>query len=86
MTVERSKTYRGFQLIKFSDRYNSICSLQQSSLAEFNIPGASAVWLGVDVPFEGSATSRMHLDRENVEWLIKELQHWLDTGSFRGTE
>ena len=42
------KTSRGFEIIKFEDRYSAKCSLQQSSLAEFEQPGTSAVWLGVD--------------------------------------
>lgn len=41
-------TPRGFEIVKFSDRYNAQCSLQQSSLAEYEQPGTSAVWLGVD--------------------------------------
>jgi len=68
-------TLRGFEIIEFTDRYDSECSLQQSSLAEFEPPGSSAVWLGVD-------DDRMHLDVEQVKTLIARLQAWLDTGSF----
>ena len=69
-------TPRGFEYIEFDDRYGEKCQLQQSSLAEYEQPGTSAVWLGL-------ASDRMHLDREQVEWLIRQLSIWLDTGSFR---
>lgn len=45
-TVER--TAGGFEIVKFADRYGSSCSLQASSLAEYEKPGTSAVWLGTD--------------------------------------
>ncbi len=41
------KTGRGFPLIEFKDRYGAACRLQMSSLAEYEKPGTSAVWLGV---------------------------------------
>ena len=41
-------TARGFEIIEFDDTYGHKCSLQQSSLAEVEQPGWSAVWLGVD--------------------------------------
>lgn len=44
--VER--TERGFEIVKFADRYGVPCSLQASSLAEYDKPGTSAVWLGTD--------------------------------------
>ena len=79
-------TGRGFELIEFRDRYGAECSLQQSSLAEYELPGSSAVWLGCDKNTEmhlGQFSSpRMHLDREQVAALISRLQNWLETGSF----
>jgi hypothetical protein len=39
---------RGFELIEFRDRYDVPCSLQMSSLADYEQPGISAVWLGPD--------------------------------------
>lgn len=68
-------TNRGFERIEFTDRCNARCSLQQSSLADSDRPGASAVWLGV-------GDHRMHLLREQVIDLIKHLQQWLDYNSF----
>lgn len=44
------KTERGFAFINFTDRYGALCSLQQSSLADYEPPGTSAVWLGVENP------------------------------------
>ena len=42
------KTARGFEVLKFKDLYGAPCSLQASSLAEYEKPGTSAVWLGPD--------------------------------------
>lgn len=35
-------------MIRFKDRYGCPCSLQISSLADYEQPGISAVWLGTD--------------------------------------
>ena len=43
-----TQTSRGFQKIEFKDKYAIKCTLQQSSLAEYEQPGTSAVWLGVE--------------------------------------
>lgn len=42
------RTARGFQLIEFKDYYDTPCSLQASSLAHYEQPGISAVWIGPD--------------------------------------
>lgn len=42
------KTNRGFKTVKFKDYYGAPCSLQASSLAIYEKPGTSAIWLGVD--------------------------------------
>jgi hypothetical protein len=112
MKIKRTKTCRGFHVIEFSDRYGVLCELQQSSLADFDQPGTSAVWLGPRdanpqimahdaarlgvkttettgwIPFPISddvlLTTRMHLDLEQVKWLIQELQHWVDQGELKG--
>ena len=76
MDSTRKETSRGFALLAFNDLYGNPCSLQQSSLAVFKKPGSSAVWLGV-------GENRMHLDVGQVEWLISELQTWLETGDFK---
>jgi hypothetical protein len=70
-------TQRGFQKIEFLDLYDNWCSLQQSSFAKYDTPGTSAVWLG-------QSTQRMHLDRDQVQNLVKYLQNWLDNGFFGG--
>lgn len=42
------RTPRGFELVKFKDCYGVECSLQASSLATFEKPGTSAIWLGCE--------------------------------------
>lgn len=84
---EIKQTNRGFALIEFKDRYSMSCSLQQSSLAEYEPPGSSAVWLGAENnqyhKITGEPLSpRMHLDRNQVTALIKHLENWLKTNKF----
>ena len=68
-------TPRGFQRIEFLDDNFQSCSLQQSSLAEYEPPGSSAIWLGV-------GDKRMHLQYKTVKLLVPILQAWIDTGRF----
>lgn len=70
-----TKTHRGFEVINFPDYNDEECSLQASSLAIYDKPGTSGVWLGTE-------DNRMHLDRKRVAALIAHLQAWLETGSF----
>lgn len=72
--VTESRTGREFQLVEFTDIYGKKCSLQQSSLAKYDQPGTSAVWLG-----EGE--NRMHLDEDLTRMLVGRLSQWLETGS-----
>lgn len=109
--VER--TSRGFELVTFKDQYDVPCSLQASSLAIYEQPGTSAIWLGVDDPqpkvLHGDAaalgiktdatcgwvdypisdkvnlSTRMHLNRKQVEALIPMLQSWLERGTFKAS-
>lgn len=74
MKVER--TERGFQIIRFKDEYGNDCSLQQSSLAIYERPGTSAIWLGV-------GELRMHLTVKQLKKLMPHLQSWISTGSFK---
>jgi len=41
--MKKTKTHRGFELIKFNDLYDSSCSIQESSLAT-----DQAIWIGID--------------------------------------
>jgi len=41
--MKRTKTHRGFALYEFEDFYNAKCSIQKSSLAEYE-----AIWIGID--------------------------------------
>jgi hypothetical protein len=75
-------TARNFERYDFDDHNGAPSSLQQSSAIgdypdALDRPGTSLVWLG-------TGHDRMHLNREQVEWLIGRLQNWLDTGSFNG--
>ena len=72
-------TQRGFQYLKFNDRYDLPCELQQSSLADYEKPGTSAVWLGYP-------ENRMHLDRNHAWWLVRKLVRWLLFGNFGKVE
>lgn len=72
------ETDRGFQIIRFLDRYDCECDLQQSSVADaeyMDRPGWSAIWFGRE-------NERAHLSREQVRWLVEYLKKWLETGSF----
>jgi hypothetical protein len=71
-----TKTLRGFELIEFVDHNGERCVLQQSSLAIFTRPGSSAVLLGV-------SGIKMHLDLKQVKALLKHLNQWVETGSFK---
>lgn len=72
---EIRKTERGFERISFRDRNGERCDLQQSSAAEYTLPGSSAVWLG-------TAGNRMHLGVGAVKALIGHLSSWLDKNTF----
>lgn len=73
--LEKTKTERGFGLITFEDRYNQICTLQDSSLAT-----EAAIWLGVSntgIRIEGpnktkneDVNCRMHLTQAMVKQLL----------------
>jgi len=72
-------TQRAFEYVEFTDLYGLKCSLQQSSIALTEQPGAGAVWLGIK-------NARMHLDVDGVRNLVDVLEHWLDTGCFTGED
>ena len=69
------KTNRGFQIIHFIDKNGENCSLQQSSLAEFEPPGTSAIWFGID-------DKRMHIDLKQLKKIVKHLNNWIKDGKF----
>lgn len=86
--AKQSKTERGFSVIDFEDLYGAKCSMQQSSLATDN-----AIWLGCDsgthyqhpdgrvIPAAAdSCAARMHLNRDQAKWLVKQLKNWIKTG------
>ena len=105
-----TRTEHGFPLVEFKDYYDTECSLQASSLALCEVPGWSAIWLGVErldaavmaedaadvgidtdqttgwvkypLPPQVAIPMRMHLEREQVEALVRHLQAWLAHGRF----
>jgi hypothetical protein len=72
-------TPRGFARGNFVDRYGSGCSIQESSLAT-----ERAIWLGVDIPFDGEPDTRMHLTIEMVQDLLPLLHRFVETGTLWG--
>jgi len=81
------KTNRGFEIIEFCDYNGEACTLQASSLAIYQQPGTSAIWLGCENNAKEhlghTLSPRMHLSYKQVEALMKHLQSWLDRGSFK---
>ena len=105
-----TRTHRGFRMVEFKDHNEQACTVQASSLAVYEKPGTSAIWLGTDdanpqvmakdaarlgvqtdktcgwvpfpVPKEVLLSTRMHLNREQVEALIEHLQNWLEYDQF----
>lgn len=77
---EITTTSRGFEIVEFLDRYGLSCELQQSSVMDYSPPGSSAVWLGP------AGDKRMHLSLLQVKSLIKSLENWAATGSFKDLE
>jgi len=68
-------TQRGFLRAEFRDRYNSKCSIQESSLATEH-----CLWLGVDIDFNGKDATRMHLTQDMVAELLPLLTAFVETG------
>jgi len=47
---KNTESDRGFPRVEFKDYYKSTCSIQASSIAIYEQPGTSCIWLGVDNP------------------------------------
>ena len=71
MKFNITKTERDFALIEFKDLNNVDCSLQQSSLADYQ-----CIWLGTDT---NTGINRMHLTRDMVESLLPYLIRFIVT-------
>ena len=80
MTIEISKTNRGFVVGKFSDAYGANCSIQESSSVE------PRIWLGSDDDQQRHhvtgelLSTRMHLSREQVTELLPLMQYFVANG------
>jgi hypothetical protein len=85
--LEKAETRRGFGVINFLDRYNQVCSLQDSSLAT-----EPAIWFGVDNtgPYMSGPSgersedvqNRMHLTQSMVKTLLPYLTKFAETGEY----
>ncbi len=92
MSMENGHTLRGFRLSEFTDRNGVRCSLQKSSSAMeecvwlgCNEPELKRLvkgqgWTPVELPYEVSANTRMHLTQEMVAAMLPALQHFVETG------
>ena len=82
--AKHSKTeilsHRGFQLLTWRDRHQNNCELQQSSMAHYEKPGSSCVWLGI------GGIDRMHLTVGRARWLSRQLAYWAEHGVFDGED
>jgi len=87
-TIEFEKyDVRGFRGLRFRDRYNTACSLQESSLMF-----EACIWLGAHEghlledassphpPEKRPLLARMHLTQDHVRALLPLLQHFAETG------
>ena len=59
---ELEHTLRGFEVINFKDANGAKCHLMQSSLAEYEKPGTSAIYLGLSE----STPQCLHYDAESL--------------------
>jgi len=75
------KKNRKLSIVEFKDSAKCKCSLQQSSAA-ISEDGNDFLWLGINTPEEFPISTRMHLNREQVQGLVERLQQWLKTGDF----
>jgi hypothetical protein len=71
---------QGFQHVMFGDSYNRMCVVGQSSLAEYEPPGSSALWIGTVGTLAGNQKSAMHLKTKEVKALVAVLEMWLQAG------
>lgn len=46
-------------------------------------PGEVSGWMDYPIPEDVQLTTRMHLNRKQVQGLIEQLQQWLATGEFQ---
>ena len=70
-------TDHGFEVVRWHDLLEQICTLRQSSTGGGVVrPGTAALRLGV-------SGHRMHLHRRDVICLVGHLMQWLATGSLR---
>ena len=88
------KTERGFSINEFTDSYGESCSIQKSSAAMEDLiwlgidnPKLTIFedenmgkYLITDMPKTFSVSTRMHLNQEQVKYLLPMLQKFVETG------
>lgn len=89
------RTSRGFELVRFVDLNNVPCSIQASSLATSaaiwlgtddakpKILKEGLGWVPYPISDEVLLSTRMHLERGEVEALVNHLQSWLKRDTFK---
>lgn len=88
-----SENPHGFAVGEFLDFYDTLCSIQKSSLADEDciwlgvnepnakiLPGDGTGWHDYPLPPNVTCTTRMHLNREQVAALLPILQRFVETG------
>lgn len=71
-----------FVWLGVDDAQPQVMKSQAESLGLTLPPGEVSGWMPYPIPDEVLLSTRMHLNREQVEGLIQRLQSWLDTGEF----
>lgn len=71
-----------FVWLGVNDGNPMVMKSQAQSLGLTLPPGEVSGWMPYPIPKEVSVLTRMHLNREQVEGLIRRLQQWLLTGRF----
>lgn len=91
--ITMDKTFRGFAIGEFEDRYGVKCSIQDSSIATEDciwlgptdpnpkklVPGMG--WQPAEIPPGVECTTRMHLSIEQCVELVEILNRFIETGS-----
>jgi hypothetical protein len=70
-----------FEQVIFEDSYERPCVIGQSSVAEFEPPGSSALWIGLASMTHDGQKAAMHLSLNQVRALIATLEIWVKRGT-----
>ncbi len=85
--LETKTTQRGFSVITFADQYGKECSLQKSRLGCDDPTHYDKGTMPIKLPsVVYSCAARMHLDRDQAKWLIRQLKYFVQTGEVKEVE